>query len=289
MGDSEPDCSSEPTNIKKNENEPGIALKFEPGPDLKPPGRFQRWFSIIRHVRKFHGIQIFIMIFSLVLLIDLVLRWDVLCPPIKSHNSTYSILDIIQDTGRVLLSPMFFQDGATQSSAIAPNLVDWWIRVQSLLGVGTLIVALFVWYGEIHEDWENRLPKRMSVFFLHKGWPAIVCRYIWLAGEDDLRAWGQQVAAQAACERYLNFSPNLKAQDPTLAVWIDGKICMHCVLCFELTDENPFLSKYSGMCRYQNMATGSNAVSSIRLADLQSEVPPSVFPFDWPEESITPT
>ncbi|MBN1236751.1 MAG: hypothetical protein JW999_12010, partial [Methanotrichaceae archaeon] len=73
------------------------------------------------------------------------------------------------------------------------------------------------------------------------------------------------------------------------ARWIDGKICRHYVVCFELTDENPFLARYLGMCRYQNMATGSNIVSSVPLADLQRRFSASFFPFDWPEKPIIQT
>jgi hypothetical protein len=158
--------------------------------------------------------------------------------------------------------------------------------VQSLLGGGTLLVALFVWYGEISEKWENSLPKRMSVFFLSQSLPVIVCRYVWLADEGDLRAWGQQVAAQAAQVPYLRFYPNIKAEAPSRAVWIDKKICRHYVVCFELTDKNPDLGKYRGKCHYQNMATGKNEVFSVPLAQLQRDVPASVCPFKWPDGPI---
>lgn len=260
--------------------------QWGPGRDLDPPGWLRCRYSILRHALQYHRIQIAIMVLALVLLIELVLKWDVLRLPMNFQNSTSLVIEVLRDIIGVLSSPIQYQNATTLSSASPSNLADWWIRVQSLLGIGTLLVAIFVWYGEIREDWEKRLPKRMSVFFLHKGWPVIVCRYIWLAGEGDLRAWGQQVAAQAACERYLNFYPNLKAQDPRLAVWIDGMICRHYVLCFELTDENPFLAKYLGMVRYQNIATDSNIVFTVPLADLKKKVPASVFPFDWPDEAF---
>jgi hypothetical protein len=274
MGASASNSSQETTNSKEFGNAPGIGLKWEPGPDLKQPGRLKRRFSILHYALQSRLIQIAVMVIALVLLIDLVLKWDVLRPPIH------------QDIFRILFSQIISQNAATLPTESPSNWVDWWIRVQSILGFGTLLVATFVWHGEICEDWENALPKRMSVFFLHEGRPVIISRYIWLADEGDLRAWGQQVAAQAACERFLNFYPNVKAQNPGLAIWIDGNICRHYAVCFELTDENPFLARYSGMCRYQNMATGSNTVSSVPLADLQKRVSASVFPFDWPEKPV---
>jgi hypothetical protein len=158
--------------------------------------------------------------------------------------------------------------------------------VQSLLGGGTLLVAIFLWYGKIREEWENRLPKRMSVFFLYQGLPAIICRYVWLADEGDLRAWAQQVAAQAAQVQYLRFYPNIKAEIPSKVMWIDSKICRHYAVCFELTDNNPDLKKHHGNCCYQNMATGRNEVFVVPLEDLKRELPASVFPFKWPEGQI---
>jgi len=223
------------------------------------------------------------MFLALVLLLDLVLRWDELRPPIHFQISMQMIIGIIQDISRVLLaSPMFFQNEATVSSVSPSTWVGWWISVQSLLGGGTLLVALFVWYRDIREEWENSLPKRMSVFFLRQGQPIIVCRYVWLAGEGDLRAWGMQVAAQAAQVSVLRFYPNVKAEVPSMAIWIDKNICRHYVVCFELTENNPDLKMQPGTCCYQNMATGKNDVLPVPLADLQREVPASVFPFKWP-------
>jgi hypothetical protein len=119
-------------------------------PDLNPPGLPKRAKSIISYALKHHLIQILIMISALVLLVIGVLKCDVLFLPISYRKAT------------------------TVPSMSATNWADWWIRVQSLLGIGTLFVAIFVWYGEIREDWENDLPKRMSVFFFYGEDPVIV-------------------------------------------------------------------------------------------------------------------
>jgi len=165
----------------------------------------------------------------------------------------------------VLLLPTHFQNMAAMPSVTPSNWADWWMRVQSFLGVGTLLVALFVWYSRIRDDWENHLPKRMSVFFFHLGQPVIICRYVWLAGVDDMRAWGQQVAAQAAYnERYLKFSPEIKTRDPSLIVMTkDDAICKHYAICFQLNKLPSSLTEESGMCRYQNFAAKDNSVHSI--------------------------
>jgi hypothetical protein len=163
-----------------------------------------------------------------------VLAWDVLRPPIPYPSP---------------------------GVAVAPtNWADWVSRLQSLLGVGTLLVALFVWYGEIRDDWENDLPRRMSVFFFHAERPVIVCRHVWLAGADDLRAWGQQVAAQAAGERFLDFSPEIEARGPELRTTPGGTVCRHYAVCFRLTRLSPALSSHPLICRYQNLVAADTAV-----------------------------
>jgi len=268
---------------KKSDDEHSLEVAWEPGPDLKRPNWLRCRLSILGHALRYHLIQIAIMTIALILLFYLVLRWDELRPPLHFQYSMQMIAEISQNIIAVLYSPMFFQNQALSSSGSPSTWIGWWINVQSLLGGGTLMVALFVWYGEIREEWENRLPKRMSVFFLHDGWPAIVCRYVWLAGEGDLRAWGQQVAAQAAHQRLLNFYPNIKAQPPRLAVWTDGKICRHYEVCFDLMDDNAVLLQNLGRCIYQNMATGSNAVHSVPLNQMRKKTRKSGFPFKWPE------
>lgn len=279
------------SNQEKAAAETTIYPKWEPGPDLKIPSLHQRFFSIIHHARRTQTAQIGIMLFALLILIGLILKWDELRPPISSHGLTQLLAEVIRKFSSLWYSPIFFENDNPASSKSPTTWIGWLLNAQSLLGVGTLLVAFFVWYGEIREDWENTLPKRMSVFFLHKGLPVIVCRNVWLAGEGDLRAWGQQVAAQSVGEHILHFYPNVKAQDPALAIWVDGKICKHYSVCFDLKDmdkdkdrkQNLFLEKYAGYCRYQNMASDSNIVSSVPLACLQRRVSASVFPFDWPK------
>lgn len=145
------------------------------------------------------------------------------------------------------------------------NWAGWLSNLQSFFAVGTFFVALFVWYDETRDDWQNELPKRMSVFFFHAGKPVIVCRYVWLAGAEDLRAWGQQVAAQAVeNDRNLKFGPDVKTQVPDLVIGPDGTVCRHYAVRFQLK-ELPSLLKDSGECRYQNFAAADKSVYPIPL------------------------
>ena len=215
--------------------------QWDLGPDLKSPPLLKRGKSIFIYAYKNNSTQIIIMTTALLLLVIGIFRWDVLSPPINFQNTTIVL------------------------SASPSNWADWWMRIQSFLGVGTLFVALFVWYSGIREDWDDHLFKRMSVFFFHLGRPVIICRYVWLEGADDLRAWGQQVAAQAAYnERFLEFSPEIRTKDPTQIVEMkDDMICKHHTICFQLKNLPSSLNNDSDMCRYQNFAAKDNSVHSI--------------------------
>jgi hypothetical protein len=218
-----------------------ITKHLDLGPDLKPSPLLNRGKSIFVYAIKNYLIQIIIMALILFALGFAILNWDVLLMPVHPQNT-----DAIPP--------------ATPS-----NWADWWMRVQSFLGMGTLIVALFVWYSRIRDNWEDNLPKRMSVFFFFLGKPVIICRYVWLASEDDLRAWGQQVAAQAAdTERRLEFSPEIKTRNPELIISTEERtICRHYEICFQLNALPPSLTEESGMCRYQNFASKDNRVHPV--------------------------
>jgi hypothetical protein len=145
-----------------------------------------------------------------------------------------------------------------------PNsLIGWLINAQSILNFGTLLVALFVWWGETQEDWENDLPKKLSVFFFDKDMPLIVCRYVWLAGADEIRTWGQQVAKQAQppsehMQPNLDFGADVETGKPILLLGPGGEVWKHYSVCFRLTKLNKILENYTkehpGYCRYQNLA-----------------------------------
>lgn len=217
------------------------------GPDLKPPAFLRRSKSIIAFALKNHLIQIVIIFVALLLLRAGVSSWDVLLPPLH------------------------FQGGAQAPTVRPTNWGDWLMRAQAFFSLATLLVALFVWHRGIREEWESHLPKRMSVFFFFQGRPAIVCRYVWLGGEADLRAWGQQVAAQAAYkERFLEFSPEIRTKNHSLIFDIrNGKICNHYEICFILSSlppslkNPPPLSDDQKTCRYQNFASDNMEVQSI--------------------------
>ena len=251
--------SPEPAGSKEAMSAPPIDQEWETGPNLDPPGWLKCRKSIFLYACKHHCVEIIVMIFALAFLIIGVIKWDVLHLPMHSQNAIEMATEIIQNIRSVLFSPT---NATVMSPVSPPHWAEWWIRMQSFLGVGTLLVALFVWYGKIREDWKNDLPKRLSVFFFFGSKPVIVCRYVWLAGEDELRTWGQQVAKQAAGNQNLDFSPDVEARKPSLAVEKNNEICKHYAVRFVLT-RMPSSQPDSRVCRYQNFAADDKSVREI--------------------------
>lgn len=92
----------------------------------------------------------------------------------------------------------------------------------------------------------------------------IVCRYVWMAGEDEIRTWGQQVGVQAQHtlkddkpqDSFLHFGPDVQTNKPELIVEPSpsGEVWKHYSICFKLTRLNKSLERTADHCRYQNMA-----------------------------------
>jgi len=322
-------------------NDSPVGTGWDLGPDLRNINDSERRKYIKRYIWQHQRIQIGVAVAAAIFLIIGVIWWD------------------------VLQIPTHFQNAPPALSVSPTNWGDWLMRMQSFSGIGTLLIALFVWYGEICEDWQNQLPKRMSVFFFHKGcwftwdeipgvkddanrltkflsseygieWasrgkiekidngkiikisdgenhlllklndektvatleindgrtsefkakeengeiniyyrngeprPAIVCRYVGLAGEDDLRGWGQQVAAQAAFnERHLDFSPDIKTQKTTLIAENDSeRIYRSYSVCFNLKKLPVSMSNQPDTCRYQNLAAKKIEVQSVPSSEV---------------------
>ena len=165
------------------------------------------------------------------------------------------------------------------SSTDAPEgIIEWLLNAQTILSMGTLLVALFVWIGEIEKDWEESLPKRLSVFFFWKGKPLIVCRYVWLAGKDEIRIWGQQVGVQAQeampgerpQDSFLHFEPDMQTRSPELLMGPRGGVWKHYSICFKLTDLNTSLRRTKEYCRYQNVAGKDKAADNFPFGLVES-------------------
>jgi len=112
---------------------------------------------------------------------------------------------------------------------------DWAQRLQVFFGLFTLLVAFFVWYGEMREDWEENLPKLLSVYFFHGNVPVFVCRQAWLAHAGDIRAMGQSIGQQINNGR-LDFVPYLHELPPQLVLDASGQPRKHYRVKFRLVE-----------------------------------------------------
>lgn len=77
----------------------------------------------------------------------------------------------------------------------------WNADLDQVVSLATLMIALFVWYGEIAEDWKNNLPKRLTVRFEtvdenNEPELAMLCIKAHLSDAADIRNLGQQIGRQ---------------------------------------------------------------------------------------------
>lgn len=94
----------------------------------------------------------------------------------------------------------------TTGKSLAVVLTEWtvWDAAFTLF---TLFVGLAVFFGEAIEDWEERLPNRLTIFFLFERRTLLVCYYAHLPHAGDIRTWGQQIGSQMCDRDQLDFSP----------------------------------------------------------------------------------
>jgi len=60
----------------------------------------------------------------------------------------------------------------------------------------TIFIGVLIWYNEKKQDWENELPKKLTVHFKYKGQYIMSCINAPLVGEHDVRAYGQSIGGQ---------------------------------------------------------------------------------------------
>jgi hypothetical protein len=72
----------------------------------------------------------------------------------------------------------------------------WQSWMEPFLAFSTITIAIFIWYNEKKQDWESALPKKLDVYFQHQDKVIYQVRNAPLAGDDDIRQWGQQIGRQ---------------------------------------------------------------------------------------------
>jgi hypothetical protein len=130
-----------------------------------------------------------------------------ICQFLWQTRSGYLIFTIVVALSVILLVAITFTNGNT----------PWWNWLEPLTGTTTLAVAIAVWLGELKQDWENALPKRLTVSFFYRDQEYMRCEKAYLAGEADIRAWGQQLGLQMAGSKMLSLNPSIE-QSPGIIV-----------------------------------------------------------------------
>ena len=115
----------------------------------------------------------------------------------------------------------------------------WDKDIDQIVSLATLMTALFVWYGEIAEDWKNHLPKRLTVRFeTEDGNLVMLCIKAHLSDVADIRALGQQIGQQINDGHQLAFrAPLVEWKNPE-AIPYDPEIgyFLHYEVTFTLTE-----------------------------------------------------
>lgn len=135
-------------------------------------------------------------------------------------------------------------------SDTVPNK-GWWDWAEPIAGISTLVTALGVWIGELRQDWENNLPKRLTVHFQFENQDILVCRGMHLPNEGDIRALSQQIGSQMTRGRQqvdsktkgeegkLKFDPFIKQREPII-VYEESLVYKLYTVFFKLSEEPAF-------------------------------------------------
>lgn len=88
------------------------------------------------------------------------------------------------------------------------NLDCWWSAwADPLFGLGTFIIAIVIAYLNLSREWEAKIDKKLTVHFKYRDKYIMTCYNAYLAHEGDIRQMSQQIGAQMAKVRWLEFYP----------------------------------------------------------------------------------
>ena len=125
--------------------------------------------------------------------------------------------------------------------------LNWWAKwADPIVGMGTFLLALLIGALQLREDWEESLPKRLTVIFKLDGREVMVSKKAHLTAEGDIRNLGQQIGSQMNNNAHLKFKANdieSKRLGVELNEFQSGQYFVHYQVEFELT-ELPSYSKF---------------------------------------------
>ncbi len=81
-----------------------------------------------------------------------------------------------------------------------------------IMGILTFLLAVIIGY----RTWTEKLPKKLTVHFKYGSRYVFTCHKTYLAGEGDIRQWGQQIGKQMNGNKNLDFYPYIDQSKPTV-------------------------------------------------------------------------
>lgn len=125
------------------------------------------------------------------------------------------------------------------------NLIWYTDIVDPYVSVVTLVVAMGLWISNANWERKQRLDFRLTVQFIYQNRTIARCEEAYLAGEGDIRAWGQQIGAQMLRTRFLKMQPYINQTGPDIKYDTQTKKEFKLyTICFYLK-EKPALDSFS--------------------------------------------
>ncbi len=99
-----------------------------------------------------------------------------------------------------------------------PGFLESWYTpiIDPLVAIATTVIALIIGLNQSIRNWEENLPKRLTVHFIYEGKVVLSCYESFLSGASDVRAWSQQIGSQMASVSFISFFPYIRAEKPTI-------------------------------------------------------------------------
>lgn len=104
-----------------------------------------------------------------------------------------------------------------------------------IIGISTFLFAVFLWLNGLRKEWEESLPKRMTVQFEYDNRNIMVCKDSLLVNLSDARTWALQIGSQMSSCKELKFGTFYNFRDKGIATTEKGKKYKSYIFTYYLT------------------------------------------------------
>lgn len=94
----------------------------------------------------------------------------------------------------IFLGIVLWGDYHYNNAQLKESLFDYFL--DPWIGIGTFVLAMIIGYQNLQREWEENLPKKLTVHFKLDDKYVFTCYEAFLADESDIRTWGQQIGKQ---------------------------------------------------------------------------------------------